>query len=69
MRGLNETQRKALELVRSSGTLYAGKGVSLATIAVLERHGLVVVARSRDLWGERKVIDWHAMLADTKERL
>ncbi|MEG8276389.1 hypothetical protein [Streptomyces sp. AHA2] len=40
---LTKTQAAALETIKRNGVLYAYNGVSRATIAVLEREGLVTV--------------------------
>lgn len=50
MANITPTQRVALEAVRTAGTLHAYNGVSRATIAALERAGLVSVEWSLDTW-------------------
>lgn len=50
MANITPTQKTALEAVRTAGTLYSQNGVSRATIAVLERLGLVSVEWSVDTW-------------------
>lgn len=63
---LTEAQVRAVEAIRRAGTYYAYNGISRATVAVLERHGLVTVKWSVRTWTARRtyrnrsMCDWAA---------
>ncbi len=54
MAKLTKTQAAALEAVRTAGTLYPGQGVSVATVNVLARLGLVNVESHVQTWYSRR---------------
>ncbi|MFE4867758.1 hypothetical protein [Streptomyces sp. NPDC056682] len=64
--GLSPTQVRAVRAIRKAGTYYAYDGISRATVAALERHGLVTVKWSVLTWTARRtyrnrsMCDWVA---------
>jgi hypothetical protein len=63
---LTPTQEQALQRIRAKGEEFAYNGISRATIAVLERRGLVTVKWSVLTWTARRtyrsrsMCDWAA---------
>ncbi|MFJ8855670.1 hypothetical protein [Streptomyces sp. NPDC102437] len=72
-RRLTDTQRAALHQIRDKGAWHAYDGISRATIAVLERHGLVTVEWSVSTWWNRRSgrnhsqCDWTARPAEPED--
>lgn len=70
--GLTDAQVRALKAINKAGTYYAYNGISRATIAVLERLGLVTVEWKtvwvetchgyRGVWKQRPQLEWTARL-------
>ena len=63
---LTPAQDRALQQIRAKGEEFAYNGISRATVAVLERHGLVTVKWSVSTWTARRtyrnrsMCDWSA---------
>jgi hypothetical protein len=69
---LTDAQVRAVKAINRAGTYYAYNGISRATIAVLERLGLVTVEWKtvwvetsrgyRGVWRQRPQLDWTARI-------
>jgi len=58
---LTETQKKALEQIKTAGKWYAYNGISRATIRVLQRNGLIDVEWSSHTWTNYRSKSTHHM--------
>lgn len=69
MSQLTPAQDRALQQIRVKGEEFAYNGISRATIAALERHGLVTVTWSVRTWTARRtyrsrsMCDWTARIS------
>lgn len=50
MQKLTPTQEHALQQIRSKGVVHSGNGISVATVRVLRRLGLVTVEGGVETW-------------------
>lgn len=63
---LTPAQQRALQKIQAKGEYYAYDGISRATVAVLERYGLVTIKWSVHTWTARRtyrnrsMCDWVA---------